>query len=80
MAERSQYETVLALIAESIRSGNQDTVIALLEECEPNVSAQILSANGMQIAMFAGRFGLSVAAVRASLENAKEVLNATKSV
>ena len=80
MAERSQYETVLALIAESIRSGNQDTVIALLEECDPTVSAQILSANGMQIAMFAGRFALSVAAVRASLENAKEVLNAPKSV
>ena len=80
MAERSQYETVLALIAESIRSGNQDTVIALLEECEPTVSAQILSASGMQIAMFAGRFALSVAAVRASLENAKEVLNAPNNV
>lgn len=80
MAERGQYETVLALIAESIRSGNQDTVIALLEECDPTVSAQILSATGMQIAMFAGRFALSVAAVRESLENAKEVLNAPKAV
>lgn len=80
MAERSQYETVLALIAESIRSGNQDTVIALLEECEPNVSAQILSASGMQIAMFAGRFALSVAAVREALANAKEVLNAPNNV
>ena len=80
MSEPNQYETVLALIAESIRSGNQDTVIALLEECDPTVSTQILSANGMQIAMFAGRFALSVAAVRASLENAKEVLNAPDNV
>ena len=80
MSERGQYETVLALIAESIRSGNQDTVIALLEECDPTVSAQILSASSMQIAMFAGRFALSVAAVRESLENAKEVLNAPKAV
>ena len=78
--EPNEYQTILALIAESIKSGNQDTVIALLDECSPDVSAAILGATGMQIAMFAGRFALSVAAVRESLENAKEVLNAPKSV
>lgn len=80
MSEPNQYETVLTLIAESIRAGNQDTVIALLQECDPTVSAQILSATGMQIAMFAGRFGLSVAAVRESLANANGVLHAPATI
>ena len=75
--EPNEYETVLALIAESIKAGNQDTVIALLEECSPDVSAAILGATGMQIAMFAGRFGVSVTAVKASLANAREIMNET---
>ena len=75
--EPNEYQTILALIAESIKAGNQDTVIALLTECTPDVSAAILGATGMQIAMFAGRFGVSVTAVKASLDNAKEVLNET---
>lgn len=77
LKEPNEYETILALIAESIKAGNQDTVIALLTECTPDVSAAILGATGMQIAMFAGRFGVSVTEVKASLANAKEVLNET---
>lgn len=75
--EPNEYQTILALIAESINAGNQDTVIALLENCSPDVSAAILKANGMQIAMFAANFGVSVTAVKESLENAREVLNET---
>lgn len=75
--EPNEYETVLALIAESIKAGNQDTVIALLEECSHDVSDAILKATGMQIAMFAGRFGVSVTAVKESLANAREMLNET---
>ena len=77
MNEPNEYQTILALIAESINAGNQDTVIALLENCSPDVSAAILKANGMQIAMFAANFGVSVTAVKESLENAREVLNET---
>ena len=73
--EPNEYETILALIAESIKAGNQDTVIALLTECTPAVGAAILGATGMQIAMFAAKFGVSVTAVKASLANAREVLN-----
>lgn len=75
--EPSEYEKVLYLVAEAIKAGNQDTVIALLEACSPSVSANILGASPMHVAVYAAQMGLSVAAVRAALESARVAINAT---
>ena len=74
MNEPNEYETVLELIANSIRHGLVENVVELLRECQPEARAKILHAPNLHITMFASKYGLRVSDVKQVIAFAKKEL------
>ena len=72
--EPNEYETVLELIANSIRHGLVENVVELLRECQPEARAKILHAPNLHITMFASKYGLRVSDVKQVIALAKKEL------
>ena len=72
--EPNEYETVLELIANSIRHGLVENVVELLRECQPEARAKILFASNLHVTMFASKFGLRVSDVKQVIALAKKEL------
>lgn len=72
--EPNEYETVLELIANSIRHGLVENVVELLRECQPEARAKILYATNLHITMFASKYGLRVSDVKQVIALAKKEL------
>lgn len=70
--EPNEYETVLELIANSIRHGLVENVVELLRECQPEARAKILYATNLHITMFASKYGLRVSDVKQVIALAKK--------
>lgn len=72
--ETNEYETVLELIANSIRHGLVENVVELLRECQPEAREKILHAPNLHVTMFASKFGLRVSDVKQVIALAKKEL------
>lgn len=72
--EPNEYETVLELIANSIRHGLVENVVELLRECQPEARVKILYATNLHITMFASKYGLRVSDVKQVIALAKKEL------
>jgi len=72
--EPNEYETVLELIANSIRHGLVENVVELLRECQPDARAKILHAPNLHVTMFASKYGLRVSDVKQVIALAKKEL------
>ena len=72
--EPNEYETVLELIANSIRHGLVENVVELLRECQPEARAKILHAPNLHVTMFASKYGLRVSDVKQVIALAKKEL------
>ena len=72
--EPNEYETVLELIANSIRHGLVENVVELLRECQPEAREKILHAPNLHVTMFASKYGLRVSDVKQVIALAKKEL------
>lgn len=69
----SGMEEIAEAIAGAVKSGDNDTLAAILQELDGHSRAQILGASGLQTAIYAGRYRVPVNTLRDALERMRVI-------